>query len=98
MKTEMWPQKTPKEKIWATFDFRRALASGETIVSVEMTVTLKGGSDDSPESILSTRTILGGRVMQRVQGGAVGAAYLLVCLATTSDDRDLELAGIIPVG
>lgn len=97
MKPEMWPQKAPEEKIWATFDFRKGLVLGETIVLVNMIVTLKGGVDASPSSILSTQTVLGGRVMQRIVDGVDDATYQLVCLATTSEGRVLKLAGIVPV-
>jgi len=97
MKPEMWPQKAPEEKIWATFDFRKGLVAGETIVSAVMNVTLKGGSDGSPEAILSTQTVLGGRVLQRLQGGVEGATYLIACLASTSEERVLKLAGVLPV-
>ncbi len=97
MKPVLWPQKAPEEKIWATFDFRKGLALGETIVLVNMVVSLKGGIDASPQTILSTQTILGGRVMQRIVDGVDEATYLLVCLATTSEGRVLKLAGILPV-
>lgn len=98
MKTERWPAKQTEEKIWALFDFRPGLNAGETINSVEMLVTLKGGVDASPDAILSTQTVLGGRVLQRLQGGVDGAAYLVRCLVSTSDTRVLKLAGVIPVG
>jgi len=97
MKTERWPEKTPLEKVWASFDFRAGLDVGETISSVAVSVTLKGGVDASPDAILSTQTVIGGRVMQRIQGGVDGAAYLVRCLATTSTTRVLQLAGIVPV-
>ena len=97
MKPVMWPPKAPEEKIWATFDFRKGLAVGETVVLVNMVVSLKGGVDANPQAILSTQSILGGRVLQRIVDGADDATYQLMCLATTSEGRVLKLVGVLPV-
>lgn len=97
MKIVRWPAKQPEEKIWATFNFRRRLDAGETIVSIATDVTLIGGDDASPAAILSTQTQIGGLIMQRLIGGYDGAAYRVRCLAITSNDRVLKLAGILPV-
>ena len=93
----MWPPKAPEEKIWATFDFRKGLAVGETVVLVNMVVSLKGWVDANPQAILSTQSILGGRVLQRIVDGADDTTYQLMCLATTSEGRVLKLVGVLPV-
>lgn len=99
MKTEFWPKKDPAEKVWATFAYGAALEPGETIASADLAVTLKQGTDALPSAILDGAALLlaGGRVMQRIQGGADGASYLVRCAATTSTGRILLLAGVVPV-
>lgn len=99
MKTELWPEKDPAEKVWATFAYAPALEASETIQSAALTVSLKQGSDATPAAILDGAAVLlaGGRVMQRIQGGVNGASYLVRCAATTSTGRVLLLAGVVPV-
>ncbi len=99
MKTELWPEKDPAEKVWAIFVYAPALEAGETIQSAALTVTLKQGTDATPAAILDGAPVLlaGGRVMQRIQGGVDGASYLVRCAATTSTGRVLLCAGVMPV-
>lgn len=94
-----WPKKDPAEKVWATFDYSEALEGGETIQSAAIAVTLVQGSDATPQAILDGAVVLfaGGRVMQRIQGGAAGAAYRVRCSATTSAGRILVVSGVVPV-
>lgn len=99
MKTVLWPAKDPAEKVWATFDYGAALEPGEVIQSAAIGVSLKQGTDAAPAAILASAAVLlaGGRVTQRIQGGVDGAAYLVRCAATTSTERVLLLAGVLPV-
>lgn len=94
-----WPDKAPAEKVWLTFKFKRGLAPGETILSVNISVTLKGGSDADPQAIRDGQPVLlaDGRVSQRIQGGVDLAAYLVRCDATTSEGQILVLAGVFRV-
>ena len=94
-----WPDKAPAEKVWLTYKYKRGLAPGETVVSVVISVSLKGGVDASPSAILDGAPVLlaDGRVLQRVKGGVNLAAYRVRCDATTSDGQILVLAGVIPV-
>lgn len=94
-----WPDKAPAEKVWVTFKFRRGLAPGESVTSVALSVTLKGGSDATPSAILDGLPVLlaDGRVAQRIKAGVDLAAYMVRCDATTSDGQVLVLAGVIPV-
>ncbi|MDP1681071.1 MAG: hypothetical protein Q8L39_04775 [Burkholderiales bacterium] len=94
-----WPDKAPAEKVWLTFKYKRGLAPGESVTSVAMIVTLKGGVDASPALILDGVPVLlaDGRVMQRIKDGIHLAAYMVLCKATTSTGQILVLAGVIPV-
>lgn len=98
-RTVNWPDKAPAEKVWLTFKFKRGLAPGETVVSVAMVVTLKGGTDASPSSLLDGAPVIlaDGRVLQRIKAGVDLAAYQVRCDATTSEGQVLVLAGVIPV-
>lgn len=99
MKVALWPPKDPIEKIWVTFSYGPGLEAGETVVSVELEVTLKEGVDATPAAILdgAAQLLSGGRVVQRVQAGVAGAAYQVRCAAATSSGRVLLLAGVVPV-
>lgn len=69
------------------------LADGESITQAAISVDVRGGTDNTPEAILSgAPSISGVNVRQKVQGGVQGALYGLRCKATTSTGRVLTVA------
>lgn len=95
----IWPAKDPAERLVATFDYREALDTGETIVDAAVTCTLLSGTDANPAAVLyGTPTITDGTVMQFFSGGVDGAVYTLRCVATLAPtSRILALAATLPV-
>lgn len=99
VKTVLWQPKVPAAKVWLTFGFSKGMPPGVTIQSVSMSVQLKQGVDASPSAVLdgAPQILAGGRVMQRVQGGVIGASYRIRCAATLSNGAVIILAGVVPV-
>ena len=97
--TAQWPFKDPGEAFACAFDFALELIEGETLSGTPtVTVALITGTDAAPDSLKSgAPTIDGGRVLQRLVGGAAGATYSLTCLAQTSEGNTLARAAILPV-
>ncbi len=97
-KTAYWKSKTPGEKVWATFIYTDALATGETISNAVVSVSLKQGTDATPNTVLDgAAQPSADRVMQKLANGVDQCVYLVRCLATTSTGRVLELAGQLTV-
>ncbi len=78
--------KRPDEVEVFAFDFRRMLATGETIVTKSVKAVL---ADDATEAsvagmVTGPATESGGVVSQLVAGGTDGVTYTLLCTVTTS--------------
>ena len=68
-----------------TFDFSPVLGSTETISSAVCTVTVKEGTDPSPNSIkVGSPSISGSKATQRISAGLDGVIYRLEMSVTTS--------------
>ena len=95
----LWPAKDPEEVFVVTFDFSAALDEGEAISIAAVACLLISGSDQTPNDVLAaSATISGGSVLQPVQGGVLGARYVLRCVATLGPSgRRLVLAATLPV-
>ena len=93
--------KDPGETIPLVFDFGPGLATGETLTSKAIVVTVVGGVDGSPTAILAggdqfdaTNT----KVYVPVTGGLDGVDYnIKVTCATTNPKKVLVLAGVLEV-
>lgn len=93
-----WPAKDPEEQLVVGFDFAPDLATGETVVAQAVAITTRSGTDASPAAVLDGAASRSGAVVsQAVQAGTDGVSYLIRCAATTSMDRVLVLAGVLPV-
>ena len=80
------------------FSYANILASTETIVSADLVVEVKDGSDSNPTAIVSgTPTINGAIVSQRILGGLDSVTYRLEMTATTSLGNVYTLVGDLPV-
>lgn len=99
MKPTLFDAKHVLEKVTLVFPFARELTTGVTVVSVLITATTKRGTDPAPANVLLGVPSIqpGGEVLQRVQGGVAGAAYLLLAAATLSNGNVLVRAGELPV-
>ncbi len=94
-----WPAKDPEEAFPVTFDFSAALDEGEAVSIAAVSCLLGSGSDPAPTNVLAGNySISGGSVLQAVQGGVLGATYVLRCVATLGPSgRRLALAATLPV-
>lgn len=98
MNLNVWPVKDPAEKFTLSFDYTAALASGETIISAAIAVSVKAGVDATPNNFLDgVNQVLAGVVLQGIKDGIDQASYLVRCVATLSSGRVLVLAGVVPV-
>ena len=83
---------------YVEWDFTDRLDDGETISSVETTCEIvRGADEDADTRLLDTADINGPLVRQFFSSDVDGAEYLCRCVATTSADRALVLAGRLPV-
>lgn len=81
-----------------TFDFSNVLASGETIGSASMVVTVQDGTDSNPSAILvGSPVVNGSRVAQRIYNGLDGVTYRLELSVTTSLTNVYTMVGDLPV-
>ena len=72
--------KDPAEKYPVEFDFSAVLSS---VTGATVTVSVVGGTDETPEAILDgSPQATGAKVYQRVQAGVAGCIYKLRCEAT----------------
>ncbi len=83
--------KRPDEVEVFAFDFRRLLATGETIVTKSVKAVL---SDDETEAAIPAMVSGpagedGGVVSQLIAGGDDGQTYTLLCTVTTSQGQTL---------
>lgn len=92
--------KDPEETVILTFDFSKALDSGETIQSAVTSALVQTGTDPTPGNLISGAASFSnqdGKVLQKVTGGVAGVTYAVRCKATTSSDKVLVLAATLPV-
>jgi len=95
---EIFSYKLVAESKPLAFDYVGVLATGETLSTSSVSVIVMNGTDASPSSILSgSSTIVGTKVLQRVQNGVNGVTYRLVCTVTTSAGNTLLALGDLPV-
>ena len=101
---QAWPAlsfdpKAPAEVNYFWFNFYSALATGETVLSAVVTVTLVSGVDPNPAAMLdSTAAVENGyNVNVLIGGGIPNNQYLLTCTATTSNANHPVLAGTLQV-
>lgn len=99
MKPTLFDAKHLLEKLTLVFPFGLELPTSVTIASVQTSVITKRGTDAAPASVLLGLPSIqpNGEVLQRVQGGVAGAAYLFVVAATLSNGNVLVRAGELPV-
>ncbi|MCK9621996.1 MAG: hypothetical protein M0R47_15860 [Methylobacter sp.] len=98
MTLKRWPDKDPVEKLGLTFTFADAMATGETITTVSLSVAVKSGTDASAAAMLDgVASIIAGQVFQRVKSGVDQAVYLVRCDATLSSGRVIALGAHLPV-
>lgn len=80
------------------FDFISRLAVSETLSTASVTATVYSGTDASPSAIISgSASISGTKVTQKLTGGVLGVAYLIVCTVTTSAGQTLLLQGFLTI-
>lgn len=92
------PPKLVGETATYTWDFASRLASGETISSAGITVTVYSGTDASPSSILSgSPSVSGTTITQKLTAGTLGVLYNVIAQATTSLSQVLQLSSIIAI-
>jgi len=81
-----------------TFDYSPVLGTTETISSATCTVTVKEGTDPTPNAIkVGSPVISGSQVAQRISGGLDGVIYRLEMTATTSATNVYTIVGDLPV-
>jgi hypothetical protein len=101
--TDQWFEtKGTGEKWPLVFDFSQDLQGGELLSGVPVvTVTVRNGTDPSPQNILASGTMIDGtstKVIVPVQAGVANTDYdVLVRCPTTNTYKTLELNGILPV-
>ena len=90
--------KLVSETVLRSADFGDDLASGETITSQSVTVTVYSGTDASPSSLLSgSASVVGSVVSQVFTAGTLGVIYQALFTAGTSASRTLKRAGYLAV-
>ena len=99
---QRFDSKTPAELAVLTFDFRKALVSGETLSGTPtVTVTVSVGVDGSPTDILNGDAQIdasGKKVLVAVKEGLDGCEYeIRVLVETTNVAKVPELPAILPV-
>lgn len=93
--------KDPLEKVTLAFNFTRDLTAGETLTGVPvMYLSTHKGVDANSSSVLDGAPQIApgnAKVLQSVQGGALGVDYLLYAKCATTLGRDLVCYGVLPV-
>jgi hypothetical protein len=90
----------PSEKLTLTFDFTNGLATGETLGSASVVVTLDNnyGTDSSPQAIVSASTVSGNYVLVAISGQFANNDYHIHVTVTTSNpNKILANAKVLPV-
>lgn len=81
--------KDPSDVVVYSFDFTNELATGETLST--RTVTVASGLTNDADAIS------GNKVNVTLSGGVAGTDYTVLCQATTSTGRTLNVTGIVQV-
>jgi hypothetical protein len=82
--------KDPNESFPVSFDFSALLPS---VTNATVTVSLLGGADPSPSSLLhGAPQVSGAAVRQRIKGGVHNCQYKIVCQATNGVDTFVQAA------
>lgn len=98
MTVEMYSPKDPGETITYAMDFVNVLATGETISSASVGISVYRGTDASSASVLSgASSISGSQIRQVCTLGVDGVIYRLRFVASTSSARFLVAGGYLPV-
>lgn len=85
-------EKDYQEIVPMQFDFTASLSS-ETITSTTITISVKTGTDTTPQSVLlNAQTTAGAIVTQWLTGGIVGVIYHIRCKALLNSGRSLVVA------
>lgn len=91
-------KKDPVETIPLTFDFANQMDRDETVLSAEVEISVKSGTDpNSDDMLLDAATVSGKRAQQFIQGGLDGVVYFVRCKVTTSGNKVLILVADMPV-
>jgi hypothetical protein len=91
--------KDPAEVITVTADFSTELAAGETIRVPTNTITTvpEGRDPNAADMLIGTPEVVGGQVLQMLEGGIDGTTYLVTCVAPLSSGRILVRRGSLLV-
>jgi hypothetical protein len=93
-----WPVKHPVERVTAEFDFGPSMPAGDTLASVQMSVTTLQGVDAAPGALVyGAAQLKGARAYQALTGGLDGCSYRVECRGTTANNNLLLLARVLPV-
>jgi len=91
--------KDPVETVTLTFPFAKEAAVGATCLSATVEVEVLEGYDADPEATLFMAPDFSGFpvVLQSVQGGVAGVAYLYRCIARLSSGQVLVRKAVLTV-
>lgn len=88
--------KDPSEVLDLGFNF--GTLTGAPLAPVVTLAHHAGADDPAPEAMLfGAASVSGTTVIQRVQGGVVGADYVLRCQVQDASGQRYVLAGVLPV-
>jgi hypothetical protein len=99
----VWPDpfdpKRPNEIDAFGCDFKRRLATAETLSTATVKVCLQGDALETaiPAMLVGASAISGSLVSQRIGAGDDGVTYTLIFAATTSASRSIEGVRDLPV-
>lgn len=88
------------ETISLTFDFKKVLATGETISSAVWTVEVEEGTDASPSAMKSGSSTIDStskKITQLITGGVDGNTYKMIAQATTSASQIIEGVALLEI-
>lgn len=88
------------EKVNLSFPFASEIEVGETIDSVQMSCSVKTGTDVTPQATLVGSAVVMANtfeVIQRIRGQVAPVTYKYKCIATLSSGRVLVRVAELPV-
>lgn len=86
----------PSARRVLTFSFSKDLSAGDTIAAATVDVSLASGTDETPAALkVGDAAVVGTDVLHMAAGRPDGNAYVLKCLATTSNGEILALSAVI---
>lgn len=96
MHKQILVQKAPAETLPIKFNFHHLMLFGEVITAAAVTISVHSGEDAVPSSMLNgSPVITDWEVTQSVQGGSVGAIYLVSMSARTNNNCVYVLEGLL---